>query len=388
MKRLLSLLMLLLWPAWASAQIVTPGGGAIGGAAGSITGGTCSNPQFVQAINTSGVPTCATPSGVPGSLTPYQTFQTDASNNPLWNTYPAIGEAPPANVALGINMAGIATTGSAVQIVQNNNAVTPQWGLQVNNSHAQGAAGVQLTGGTGATTVTGALVAYSTSNASPWSGAIVLNGGTNVAGVVINAPTGGSVNEEINGVSIANVTSSGLFLSVALAAGQGGTGLASTPASGQILVGQAGAVYALKSVGGDATMTNTGALTVTKSGGTLLTALFAPLSLAGTSSSVGFNFAGTVTANTIAAFTCTVPLTVGTNFASSAATCGTNPAESDAYTVKVNSVSLGTITLSTSCVATLGTATQTTCSAGQRMEIDAPATVSGANVAITLAVTR
>jgi len=113
-------------------------------------------------------------------------------------------------------------------------------------------------------------------------------------------------------------------------------------------------------------------------------------SLSGTTTSVGFNFSGTVAASSVAAFTCVFSLTIPTNFASptSAATCGTNPAESDAYTVKVNGVTVGTITLSTSCVATLGAATTTACAPGQRMEIDAPVTVSGQNIAITIAVTR
>src|SRR5262245_50706963 len=61
MKRWLPLLMLLLWPAWATAQITSPGGGNV--SSGTITGGSCTNPQFVQALSTSGVPTCATPAG-------------------------------------------------------------------------------------------------------------------------------------------------------------------------------------------------------------------------------------------------------------------------------------------------------------------------------------
>jgi hypothetical protein len=105
---------------------------------------------------------------------------------------------------------------------------------------------------------------------------------------------------------------------------------------------------------------------------------------------VGFDFAGSVAASSISAFTCGFALTIPANFTSpnSYATCGTNPAESDAYTVKVNGTTVGTITLSTTCVATLGTATATTCAAGQRMEIDAPATVSGKDVAITIGATR
>jgi hypothetical protein len=67
MKRLFPLLMLLLWPAWASAQIVTPGGGNYSGA---IAGGSCTNPAFMQGISGTGVPVCATPAGGGGSGLP------------------------------------------------------------------------------------------------------------------------------------------------------------------------------------------------------------------------------------------------------------------------------------------------------------------------------
>ena len=89
------------------------------------------------------------------------------------------------------------------------------------------------------------------------------------------------------------------------------------------------------------------------------------------------------------AFTCVGSLTVPANFTTptTTATCGTNPAESDAYTLKINGSSVGTITLSTSCAVTLGTASATTCTAGQRFELDAPATVSGKDISISVGVT-
>jgi hypothetical protein len=68
MRRIVLLLtLLLIWPLAASAQIVSPGGGNYTGA---ITGGACTNPEFMQGISSLGVPECATPSGGGGSGVP------------------------------------------------------------------------------------------------------------------------------------------------------------------------------------------------------------------------------------------------------------------------------------------------------------------------------
>jgi len=248
-----------------------------------------------------------------------------------------------------------------------------------------------------------------------------------------------------NGTAFTALATATVPLSIA----NGGNGASTAPTTGQFEVAQSASAYGPVTMSGDATITSAGAITVTKTSGTAFTALataatplsianggrgsgtapvagqidvassttaFTPVTMTGdcgitsggvitcnktngtafgtlatqSTSAVGFNFAGTVVASTIAAFTCPFNLTIPANFLTpnSVATCVTNPSESDAYTVKVNGVSVGTITLSTSCVATLGSASQTTCSAGQRMEVDAPATVSGANVAITVAVNR
>src|SRR5215472_16262559 len=84
MKKLLLLLMLLLWPAWASAQIVTPGGGG-SVANGTVIGGSCPANQFVNAIgNPTGVPTCAVPpsgTGYPAGTTPQMTGYASANNS-------------------------------------------------------------------------------------------------------------------------------------------------------------------------------------------------------------------------------------------------------------------------------------------------------------------
>src|SRR5215472_1718547 len=272
------IVLLLLWPAWASAQIITPGGGGAG-TSGTITGGSCSNPQFMQAISTTGVPTCATPAGVAAPTGQYQTLQSDASSNPIWNTYVGIGEAPPATTALGIQMSGN-PGGQAIKVDQNTNAT--QWAMQVTNPNNQGVAGVSFSAGTGGTLVTGSIGAYATSAPGTQSGAIAIVGGSNVAGIILDTVTGGSVNLEVNHVSIANVTSSGLFLSTPLAVGQGGTGVTTVPASGTILVGQ-GSAYGNRTLSNDCTITNTGAITCTKTNNVAFTALATaavPLSIA------------------------------------------------------------------------------------------------------------
>lgn len=105
---------------------------------------------------------------------------------------------------------------------------------------------------------------------------------------------------------------------------------------------------------------------------------------------LGFDFIGTPTASMIEATNLVHEISVPANYATptSSCTCGTNPAETDAYTVKCNGTSQGTFSLSTSCVLTLPTNSAYTCTAGQRFEMDAPATVSGKDIACTVAYTR
>lgn len=105
---------------------------------------------------------------------------------------------------------------------------------------------------------------------------------------------------------------------------------------------------------------------------------------------VGFDFIGTPTASMIEAKNLVYEMSVPANYATptSSCTCGTNPSETDAYTIKCNGTSEGTFSLSTSCVLTLPTNSAYTCTAGQRFEMDAPATVSGKDIACTVAYTR
>ncbi len=109
-----------------------------------------------------------------------------------------------------------------------------------------------------------------------------------------------------------------------------------------------------------------------------------------------FGISGTPTASQILPSACTRTLTFPADFtaangaATSVASCGTNPSETDDYLVKVAGTQIGDVSLSTSCVATLTTVSHVakTCTATQRIEVDAPATVSGANIAIVISGTR
>lgn len=103
---------------------------------------------------------------------------------------------------------------------------------------------------------------------------------------------------------------------------------------------------------------------------------------------IGFSIPGVPVASQITPFVCPRLLTFPAYLAGTQVSCGTNPSESDTYTVKVAGSAVGTIALSTSCVATLTAAAPFTCTAGQRLELDAPATVSGADIAITLSGVR
>jgi hypothetical protein len=84
---------------------------------------------------------------------------------------------------------------------------------------------------------------------------------------------------------------------------------------------------------------------------------------------------------------CPQTLTFSANFAGSPpSSCGSNPNESDTYTVKIAGSAIGTVTISTSCVATFATAggSPEVCLPGQRIELVKPITVSGTNIAITI----
>ena len=108
---------------------------------------------------------------------------------------------------------------------------------------------------------------------------------------------------------------------------------------------------------------------------------------------IGVDFQGTPTASAIGAITCTRTISFAANFAVSGdnaaaqASCGTNPSETDTYTVKVAGSGIGNLALSTSCVLTATTAggSSQTCTAGQRLEIDAPGTVSGSDISLVIA---
>jgi len=155
----------------------------------------------------------------------------------------------------------------------------------------------------------------------------------------------------------------------------GGLGTGTAPTSGQVPVGQSNGTYAPESMSGNCTISSSGVITCTPAGQTF---------------GLGFDFIGTPTASMIEAFTTPYTMNVPANYATptSVCTCGTTPSETDAYTVKCNGTPEGTFSLSTTCVLTLPTNSAYACTAGQRMEMDAPATVSGKDIACTVAFTR
>jgi hypothetical protein len=275
------------------------------------------------------------------------------------------------NVSGGFYVNGVAVSGGGGGVTQ----ITAGTGITLTPSPITGTGSVALT-----TPVSVANGGYG-SGTAPTAGQIpIAQSATSytpntLSGDATLASTGALTVTKTSGTAFTALATATVPLSIA----NGGRGSSTAPTAGQIDVAQSGTAFAGVTMSGAATINSSGVITLTT-----------PVTLTGTTTSVGFNFAGTPVASSIAAFTCAFNLTIPANFVSptSVATCGTNPSEADAYTVKVNGVSVGTITLSTSCVATLGTASTTTCAAGQRMEIDAPATVSGKDVAITIAATR
>jgi hypothetical protein len=369
--------MLLLCPAWASAQIVSPGGGGpaalpvnnptftgtLSGPSINISslGGSCSAGQFMDALSTTGAITCATPAGggtgtLPVATGPYLTLQSDSANNPVWNKHVGIDTAPvpdDANGSYFLTAKGNLNNQYEMTIqnlTAGNNAATA---LSVRND--LGSSDAFTFGETSSLTTWGGI----------WGGNMGFIEAFNASGMLLYSDNGP--------ITLNTVTANQPIRF--FTDGNGGVRQMQIDTTG-IQVGSP-------------TGSGKGVGTINVAGGYYVNGV-ALAGLNGSTASVGFDFAGSVAASSIAAFTCGYALTIPANFTSpnSYVTCGTNPSEADAYTVKVNGATVGTITLSTTCVATLGTATATTCAAGQRMEIDAPATVSGKDVAITIGVTR
>lgn len=106
---------------------------------------------------------------------------------------------------------------------------------------------------------------------------------------------------------------------------------------------------------------------------------------------IGYDYVGTVSASGIVAFTTVREIFLPANLSGSTATCGTAPGSTDVFSLKDNASQIATISLNSSCVATLATTggLAQTVLANHRLEIDAPGTVhSEADVAITLKATR
>jgi hypothetical protein len=108
--------------------------------------------------------------------------------------------------------------------------------------------------------------------------------------------------------------------SVPLSVANGGHGSSTVPTAGQIPIAQSGISYTPHTLSGDATITSAGVITVTKSGGTLLTGLFAPLVNVGANNYAPLaspSFSGTVTfPDTTGTYTSaglTLPTTGGRN---------------------------------------------------------------------------
>jgi len=85
---------------------------------------------------------------------------------------------------------------------------------------------------------------------------------------------------------------------------------------------------------------------------------------------------------------CPRTLTFAANLANAVAVCGTNPSESDAYTLNVAGSPAATITLSSACAISLSSQAAFTCTAGQALTLVAPTPVSGALIGITIPATR
>lgn len=99
----------------------------------------------------------------------------------------------------------------------------------------------------------------------------VLTGTVSYVGTTSGSQTAGCGNSTCSSFLISNLT-----LGVPLVPGSGGLGTSTAPVSGQLAIGTAGNIYAPQTIGGDATLSASGALTVTKTNGNS----FGPLAIA------------------------------------------------------------------------------------------------------------
>src|SRR5262252_1687427 len=250
------IVLLLLWPAWASAQIVTPGGGG-SVAAGTVIGGSCPANQFVNVIgNPTGVPTCAVPpsgTGYPAGTTPQMTGYASANNSEAETLGGDATLARPSagNYTITVTKTnGTAFTGLATATIP----------LLVVN------------GGTG------------TANPPTTGQMLIANSGTTYAPVTMGGDctitSAGAVTcTKTSGVAFTGLATASIPLSVA----NGGHGSGTAPTSAQIPIAQSATAYTPQTLSGDATITNAGVITVTKTGGVAFTGLATastPLSIA------------------------------------------------------------------------------------------------------------
>lgn len=111
--------------------------------------------------------------------------------------------------------------------------------------------------------------------------------------------------------------------------------------------------------------------------------------LAGTTTGIVFVM-GALSNSEIVQFPAPIALTFPSSFGSgnTAASCSVNPSESDAYTLKSGGTAIATLTVSTACALSYSTTVAShAASAGEKLELDAPATASG-NVSFSIQVTR
>jgi len=256
MKRVLWIIIWLLLVGRASAQIVTPGGGG-SVANGTVIGGTCPANQFVSAIgNPTGVPTCAVPpsgTGYPAGTTPQMTGYASANNSEAETLGGDATLARPSagNYTITVTKTnGTAFTGLATATIP----------LLVVN------------GGTG------------TANPPTTGQMLIANSGTTYAPVTMGGDctitSAGAVTcTKTSGVAFTGLATASIPLSVA----NGGHGSGTAPTSAQIPIAQSATAYTPQTLSGDATITNAGVITVTKTGGVAFTGLATastPLSIA------------------------------------------------------------------------------------------------------------
>lgn len=239
-------------------------GGIAASSGGTITGNTLAAHNFANSINSSGVisgarPACADLSDSSASCATDATNASNISSGTLNAARMPLGlTSAPSSGQIPIGNAG--GTAYAKQSITGDASLSSAGAITVSKTNGSAFATSATTDTTNANNITSGTLAAARGGAGTVSGALKGNG----AGVVSQAACADLSDSSAS--CSTDATNAGNISSGTLPTARMPLGLTSAPASGRIPIGN-GTTYANQPISGDATLSSSGALTVTKTNG-------------------------------------------------------------------------------------------------------------------------